>query len=323
LGFSLSEGIVADAEELESLRVVEGCGGGDVRWGWVDLVMRLRAVEAASGGSLGAFALAAALEAPFADLLLELVGALKEEPPPPGPWLHAMRLLAAMDLDAAAELADLTATRLLQGEEPAGLAEVADLFALIGISGSSGMEIPREEIAALRDALFGGAGLVPAAEEMPAGGVHAWPLDVLFRLAEAVAAGCGPALLLLDLESDPHAVDAVTEVVHRELCLYNRSRLDLGGGLFEYLMAPADFAAFLRRLAESDPDRRCLRSVRPTGAEAEPGPEALPASAAAPEPPPVAAEPAPALQASPPASPPPPAPPHAPPAGPARVRAAG
>ncbi len=257
-----------------------GCWGG--RWGWLDLVLRLRGAETASGRTIGAFALSAALEVPFAELLLEHAGAMKSAPDDPAVWLHAARLLAGLEIEAGVELADLVATRRLRGEEEGpDVDELADLCALIGISASSGMELPRDEVAALRDAWFGAAGLstgaasggpsssatVPLAVSPP-GHVHPWPGDTLHRMAEEAAAGHALALVLLDLESDSVAVEAVTERIRDERCLYNRSRLDLGGGMFEYVIALAGpLDAFALALADLDPAALCLRSVRATDAE--------------------------------------------------------
>ncbi len=244
------------------------------RWAWLDLALRLRGVETASGRNAGAFALSAALEIPFADLLLEQAGALKTTPEDPAVWLHTARLLAGMEIEAGAELADLVATRLLRGEEVPDTDALSDLCALIGISASSGMEVPHEEIAALRDSWFG----VPAAAAppvlLPIDRAHPWPAETLLRMAGEAAAGRALALVLLDLESDPAAVDAVTDRLHAERCLYNRSRLDLGGGMFEHAVAlSGDLDAFALGLAEADPSRACLRSVRATDATATPGRE--------------------------------------------------
>jgi HPt (histidine-containing phosphotransfer) domain-containing protein len=122
------------------------------RWGWLDLVLRLRGAETASGRTIGAFALSAALEVPFGDLLLEHAGTLKTTPDDPAVWLHASRLLAAMEIEAGVELADLVATRLLRGEDLPDTEALTDLCALIGISASSGMDTPHDEVTALRDA---------------------------------------------------------------------------------------------------------------------------------------------------------------------------
>ena len=130
------------------------------RWGWLDLVLRLRGAETASGRTIGAFALSAALEMPFGDLLLEHAGTLKTTPDDPAVWLHASRL-AAMEIEAGVELADLVATRLLRGEDLPDTEALTDLCALIGISASSGMDIPHDEVTALRDAWFDATGLAP------------------------------------------------------------------------------------------------------------------------------------------------------------------
>ena len=141
------------------------------RWGWLDLVLRLRGAETASGRTIGAFALSAALEVPFGDLLLEHAGTLKTTPDDPAVWLHASRLLAAMEIEAGVELADLVATRLLRGEDLPDTEALTDLCALIGISASSGMDIPHEEVTALRDAWFDATGLAPASDApVPANG---------------------------------------------------------------------------------------------------------------------------------------------------------
>jgi two-component system, chemotaxis family, sensor kinase CheA len=304
-------------------RRLEAADADGRRWAWLELTSLLRCVETACGGSVGAFALSAALETAFAELLLEQVGSLKSAPTDPTGWLRVMRLLAAMEIASAAELADLIAARLLTGDDPGDVDAVADMLALLGISLTSGMETPLEEIAALRDAQLVAVGLAPPADPDAApqavGAAHEWPLESLIRLAEAVAAAQTPALALLDLESDPHAVDAVNEILHGQTAVYNRSRLDLGAGLFEYLIVAADFSALARRMADADPDRRCLRSLRPADAAATPGPEALPQPVAPPAPPPpvVTTSPAPAPVA------PPPSPAAAPPAataGPAAAR---
>jgi two-component system, chemotaxis family, sensor kinase CheA len=288
------------------------------RWAWLELTSLLRCVETACGGSVGAFALSAALETAFAELLLEQVGSLKSAPTDPVGWLRVMRLLAAMEIAPAAELADLIAARLLTGDDPGDVDAVADMLALLGISLTSGMETPLEEIAALRDAQLVAVGLAPPADPDAApqavGAAHEWPLESLIRLAEAVAAAQTPALALLDLESDPHAVDAVNEILHGQTAVYNRSRLDLGAGLFEYLIVAADFPALARRMADADPDRRCLRSLRPADAAATPGPEALPQPVAPPPSPVVATSPAPTPV------PPAPSPAAAPPAATAAAR---
>ena len=91
-------------------------------------------------------------------------------------------------------------------------------------------------------------------------------------MAEEAESGRALTLVLLDLETDPAAVDAVTERIRAERCLYNRSRLDLGGGMFEYVVAvTGDPDAFAAALAETDPSHACLRSVRATDASANPG----------------------------------------------------
>lgn len=253
---------------------------GDPRWFWLDLVTRLRGAEAASGGSLGVFALTAALEGPFADLLLEHAGTLKSCPDDPAGWLHAARLLAGMELDTAAELAEFVAARRLLGEDAGPVDEVADIFALIGIALPSAMPLPVEETAALRDSCFAAAGIgladAGAVPLDPTGEARPWPPEVLARLDAAIAAGRAAALILLDLESDSHAVDAVTETVFARTTLHNRSRLDLGAGLFEYLVTldegeTAD--ALARTLADADPALRCLRSLRPAGPGAVAGTE--------------------------------------------------
>ena len=248
------------------------------RWGWLDLVLRLRGAGTASGRTIGAFALSAALEMPFGDLLLEHAGTLKTTPDDPAVWLHASRLLAAMEIEAGVELADLVATHLLRGEDLPDTEALTDLCALIGISASSGMDIPHDEVTALRDAWFDATGLAPAIDAPsppPGDHAHPWPAETLLRMAEEAASGHTLTLVLLDLETDPAAVDAVTERIRAERCLYNRSRLDLGGGMFEYIVAitgaPDAFAAVL---AEMDPSHACLRSVRTTDAGAIPGREA-------------------------------------------------
>lgn len=298
-------GVAAAARRLET------ADADGRRWAWLELTSLLHCVETACGGSVGAYALSAALETAFAELLLEQVGSLKSAPADPVGWLRVMRLLAAMEIAPAAELADLIATRLLTGDDPGDADAVADMLALLGISLTSGMETPLEEIAALRDAQLVAVGLAPPADPGAApqavGAAHEWPLESLIRLAEALDAGRAPALALLDLESDPHAVDAVNEILHGETAVYNRSRLDLGAGLFEYLIVAADFPALARRMADADPDRRCLRSLRPADAAATPGPEALPQPVApvAPPPPPVVTTPpapSPAPAAAPPAA---------------------
>jgi two-component system, chemotaxis family, sensor kinase CheA len=313
-------GVAAAARRLET------ADADGRRWAWLDLTSLLRCVETACGGSVGAYALSAALETAFAELLLEQVGSLKSAPADPVGWLRVMRLLAAMEIAPAAELADLIAARLLTGDDPGDADAVADMLALLGISLTSGMETPLEEIAALRDAQLVAVGLAPPADPDAApqavGAAHEWPLESLIRLAEAVAAAQTPALALLDLESDPHAVDAVNEILHGQTAVYNRSRLDLGAGLFEYLIVAADFPALARRMADVDPDRRCLRSLRPADAAATPGPEALPQPVAPPPPPPP-----PVVTTSPAPAPVPPAPspavaPHAPSPAPAAGPAA-
>ncbi|WP_298371225.1 chemotaxis protein CheW [Azospirillum sp.] len=300
---------LADAAEPAELHGIVGAalrlaGGAAGRWGWLDLVLRLRGVESASGQSVGAFALSAALEALFADLLLEHAGALKSTPEDPAVWLHAARLFVGLEVEAGAELADLIAARLLRGEEPPDVDDLADLCALTGISVSSGMEIPRDEITALRDRWLGAEGVV--AEDAPVASpvehAHAWPADTLMRMAAAEAGGDALLLVLLDLEHDPAAAEAVTERLRVERCLYNRSRLDLRGGMFEYVVAVrGDPTGFARELAELDPGRACLRSIHRTNASAAPGDEigGAPASVA-PVPPPVSAPASPALEAAPP-----------------------
>jgi two-component system, chemotaxis family, sensor kinase CheA len=284
-------------------RRLEAADADGRRWAWLELTSLLRCVETACGGSVGAYALSAALETTFAELLLEQVGSLKSAPTDPVGWLRVMRLLAAMEIAPAAELADLIAARLLTGDDPGDADAVADMLALLGISLTSGMETPLEEITALRDAQLVAVGLAPPADPGAApqavGAAHEWPLESLIRLAEAVAAAQTPALALLDLESDPHAVDAVNEILHGQTAVYNRSRLDLGAGLFEYLIVAADFSALARRMADVDPNRRCLRSLRSADAAATPGPEALP-QPVAPPPPPVVAPPPPVVATSPP-----------------------
>lgn len=287
-------GVAGAAQRLAAAGGTAGAG-----WAWLDLVLRLRGLDAASGESVGASALAAALEVRLAELLLEHVGTLKSAPADPAVWLHAARLLAGLDLEAGVELADLVASRLLLDGAVADEDDLADLFALVGISISSGMDAPLEEIAALRDARFAAAGLAPTPDDAsPAveGTSHPWPAELPKRLAEEVEAGRAPALVLVDLETDPHAVDAVTEILYAARCLHNRSRLDLGG-LFEYAVALEEpVAAFAQRLADADPARACLRSVRATDAMAVPGDEALPG--AAPPAAPAQAVPAPAAPAA-------------------------
>lgn len=272
---------LAEAAEPAELHGIVGAalriaGGAAGRWGWLDLVLRLRGVESASGQSVGAFALSAALEGLFADLLLEHAGALKSTPENPAVWLHAARLFVGLEVEAGAELADLIAARLLRGEEPPDVDDLADLCALTGISVSSGMEIPRDEITALRDRWLGTEGVV--AEEAPVASpvdhAHAWPADILMRMAVAETDGGALLLVLLDLEHDPAAAEAVSERLRLERCLYNRSRLDLRGGMFEYVVAVrGDPTGFARELAELDPGRACVRSIRVTDARATPGAE--------------------------------------------------
>ncbi len=272
---------LVEAAEPADLHGVVGAafrlaGGGAGRWGWLDLVLRLRAVEAASGESVGAFALSAALETLFADLLLEQAGSLKSTPEDPAVWLHAARLFVGLEIDAGAELADLIAARLLRGEETPDVDELADLCALTGIAASSGMEIPRDEIAALRDRWLGAEGVVTeeAPVVSPTEHAHAWPADTLMRMAVAEADGNALLLVLLDLEHDPAAAEAVTEALRAERSLYNRSRLDLRGGMFEYVVAVrGDAAVFARSLTDLDPGRACVRSIRRTDANAAPGEE--------------------------------------------------
>ncbi len=272
---------LAEAAEPAELHGIVGAalriaGGAAGRWSWLDLVLRLRGVESASGQSVGAFALSAALEGLFADLLLEHAGALKSTPENPAVWLHAARLFVGLEVEAGAELADLIAARLLRGEEPPDVDDLADLCALTGISVSSGMEIPRDEITALRDRWLGTEGVV--AEEAPVASpvehAHAWPADILMRMAVAETDGGALLLVLLDLEHDPAVAEAVTERLRVERCLYNRSRLDLRGGMFEYVVAvrgaPSGFA---QALTELDPGRACVRSIRVTDASATPGAE--------------------------------------------------
>jgi two-component system, chemotaxis family, sensor kinase CheA len=286
---------LAEAAEPAELHGIVGAalriaGGAAGRWGWLDLVLRLRGVESASGQSVGAFALSAALEGLFADLLLEHAGSLKSSPENPAVWLHAARLFVGLEVEAGAELADLIAARLLRGEEPPDVDDLADLCALTGISVSSGMEIPRDEITALRDRWLGTEGVV--AEEAPVVSpvehAHAWPADILMRMAAAETDGGALLLVLLDLEHDPAAAEAVSERLRVERCLYNRSRLDLRGGVFEYVVAVrGDPASFAQALTELDPGRACVRSIRVTDASATPGAEiggATPAPAPAPFP---------------------------------------
>lgn len=267
------DGVAAAARRLVT-------GDGDPRWRWLDLITRLRGAEAGSGGALGVFALTAALEFPFAELLLEHAGTLKSRPGDPAGWLHAARLLAGMELDTAAELAEFVAARRLLGEDAGPVDEVADIFALIGIALTSGMAMPFDEITALRDQCFAGAGIGVAGGGAlpidPTDVARPWPPEVLERLGAVIAAGQGAVLILLDLESDTHAVDMVTETVFARTALHNRSRLDLGTGLFEYLVAldAGETALSLaRHLAAADPDRRCLRSLRPAGPGGVAGPE--------------------------------------------------
>jgi two-component system, chemotaxis family, sensor kinase CheA len=270
------------------------------RWGWLDLVLRLRGAETASGRTIGAYALSAALEVPFADLLLEHAGTLKTIPHDPAVWLHAARLLAGLEIEAAVELADLVATRLLRDEDGPDADALADLCALIGISASSGMDIPHDEVTALRDAWFGATPAVETPAPSPGEHAHPWPAETLLRMAEEVSSGCALTLVLLDLESDPAAVDAVTERIRAERCLYNRSRLDLGGGMFEYVVAiTGDPDAFALALAETDPTHACLRSVRVTDASATPGRETGVSPAPTPSLPP---PPLPSVPAAPPAA---------------------
>ncbi|MFD1623148.1 chemotaxis protein CheA [Azospirillum griseum] len=272
---------LVEAAEPADLHGVVGAafrlaGGGAGRWGWLDLVLRLRAVESASGESVGAFALSAALETLFADLLLEQAGSLKSTPEDPAVWLHAARLFVGLEVDAGAELADLIAARLLRGEQTPDVDELADLCALTGIAASSGMEIPRDEITALRDRWLGAEGVV--AEEAPVvpstEHAHAWPADTRMRMAVAEADGSALLLVLLDLERDPAVAESVTEALRAERSLYNRSRLDLRGGMFEYVVAVrGDAAVFARSLTDLDPGRACVRSIRRTDANAAPGAE--------------------------------------------------
>ncbi|MGF7207071.1 chemotaxis protein histidine kinase CheA [Skermanella aerolata] len=288
--------LLAEAADSAGLGGIAGAArrlAGTGRWGWLDLVLRLRGAETASGRTIGAFALTAALEVPFGDLLLEHAGALRTEPDEPAVWLHASRLLAAMEIEAGVELADLVATRLLRGEDLPDTEALTDLCALIGISASSGMDIPHEEITALRDAWFEVTGFAAAgdasASPPSAGQAHPWPAETLIRMAEEAASGCALTLVLLDLESDPAAVDAVTDRLRAERCLYNRSRLDLGGGMFEYVVAVLGSPdAFAVALAETDPSHACLRSVLVTNSNAAPGREAgVVSTTSAPSPPPV------------------------------------
>lgn len=267
------DGVAAAARRLVT-------GDGDPRWRWLDLITRLRGAEAGSGGALGVFALTAALEFPFAELLLEHAGTLKSRPGDPAGWLHAARLLAGMELDTAAELAEFVAARRLLGEDAGPVDEVADIFALIGIALTSGMVMPFDEITALRDQCFAGAGIGVAGGGAlpfdPTDAARPWPPEVLERLGAVITAGQGAVLILLDLESDTHAVDMVTETVFARTALHNRSRLDLGTGLFEYLVvldAGETAASLARHLAAADPDRRCLRSLRPAGPGGVAGPE--------------------------------------------------
>lgn len=306
------------------------------RWGWADLVLRLRGAEAASGRTLGAVALSAALEAPFADLLLEHAGTLKSDAGDPAVWLHAARLLAAMEIPTAVELAGTVASALLTGEGREDADELADLLALIGISVSAGMELPAEELDALRGRWLGGRWLggrwlggTPAhspdadgpAAVLPAAQAHPWPVELLARMALERLAGRGLALVLLDLESDPDAADAVLDRLRAAHPLFNRSRLDLGDGLFEYAVAvDGGLDAFARGLADADPDGACLRRVTACDEAASPLAELHPAvappalAAASPAmapaaPPPVADTAPPALPSPAPASAPAPAPP--------------
>lgn len=331
-----SAAILAEAAEAAGLAGIAASArrlrGGD-RWGWLDLALRLRGAETACGRTVGAYVLAGALEAPFAELLLEHAGSLKDQPDEPAVWLHAARILAALEIEAGAELADFVAVRLLRGEPCPAADELADLCALIGISATSGMDLPTDELAALRESWLGGAAdgalPVPPTEE-----AHPWPLEVLLRMAQEASGGRALVLVLLDLESDPAAADAVTDRLGEQRCLYNRSRLDLGPGLFEHAVAvEGGLEAFAAALADADPGRACLRSVRATDPSAAPGPEiaappaALPAAVMPAVPAPAPSLPAvPAVQAEPPAptaaTPTPAAPPGAPAAAQAAPRPA-
>lgn len=296
-----SAAILAEAAEAAGLAGIADSArrlrGGD-RWGWLDLALRLRGAETACGRTVGAYVLAGALEAPFAELLLEHAGSLKDQPDEPAVWLHAARILAALEIEVGAELADFVAVRLLRGEPCPAADELADLCALIGISATSGMDLPTDELAALRESWLGGAadGALPA---LPTEEAHPWPLEVLLRMAQEASGGRALALVLLDLESDPEAADAVTDRLGEQRCLYNRSRLDLGPGLFEHAVAvEGGLEAFAAALADADPGRACLRSVCATDPSAAPGPEIAAPSAAPPAALPVASSAVPAPPAS-------------------------
>ncbi|NYZ17760.1 hypothetical protein HL658_34890 [Azospirillum sp. RWY-5-1] len=312
--------MLAEAAEAASLAGIavaaQRLTPGD-RWGWADLVLRLRGAETASGRTLGAVALSAALEAPFADLLLEHAGTLKSAADDPAVWLHAARLLAALEIGTAVELAETMASRLLTGEGAESrddADELADLLALIGISVSAGMELPAEELAALRARWLGATPAVNPTEAVPpAGRAHPWPAELLERMALERQSGRALALVLLDLESEPATADTVLDRLRDAHPLFNRSRLDLGDGLFEYAVAvDGGLDAFATGLADADPAGACLRRVGACDEAAAPlaelhpavAPPALPAAppaVASPPPPPPADVAAPALPAASPA----------------------
>jgi two-component system chemotaxis sensor kinase CheA len=254
-----------------------------------DLVATLRGAEIASDTDCGSVAVAEGAAPVIGDAVFEAVALLHDDLRSVATWQAVLDLALVRGTDWLLEVAD-AAVATIEADAATGpaadaaFAAASDVatMATVGELGDD-PEIMARALEA-RAALLGlfapavDAAVGRIAEEAPVSPATA------AAIALTVSQGHGFAEVIVDMARDRDVADSVADILGATGALTNRSRLDLGVEVFQFLVATDDADALVAQLRAADPDAACVRSVVSVPAAGGHGPElwAAPAPAAAP-----------------------------------------
>ncbi|MFN8926200.1 MAG: hypothetical protein ACK5WM_11675, partial [Rhodospirillales bacterium] len=231
-----------------------------------DLVATLRGAEIASDTDCGSVAVAEGAAPVIGDAVFEAVALLHDDLRSVATWQAVLDLALVRGTDWLLEVAD-AAVATIEADAATGpaadaaFAAASDVatMATVGELGDD-PEIMARALEA-RAALLGlfapavDAAVGRIAEEAPVSPATA------AAIALTVSQGHGFAEVIVDMARDRDVADSVADILGATGALTNRSRLDLGVEVFQFLVATDDADALVAQLRAADPDAACVRSV--------------------------------------------------------------
>jgi two-component system, chemotaxis family, sensor kinase CheA len=243
-----------------------------------DLVATLRGAEIASDAGCGAIAVSEGAAGAVADAFFEAVAMLRDEPRSIATWQAVLDLALVQGVDWLVEVAD-AAVATVEADAATGPSadaafEAALDVATIATIGDMGDDPSiRTRAAEVRDGLL--ALVMPTANTAVGRFADESSLSPTSAatIAQTVAEGHGFAEVIVDLARDRAVADRVAEILGGAGAVTNRSRLDLGDEVFQFLITTDDANGLIGLLRATDPMGVCVRSVRSVPAAGGSGPE--------------------------------------------------